>query len=206
MRYSKRMQHKILVTLLGVFIGTMLFSQNLNTSPYTRFGLGELTKPITTHYLGMGGLSISFSDHQQINISNPATYSSLKKNNPVFDLGISGKMSNYRSETNGEINTSQGNNFLLNNMIIGLPVSKRCGITLGLLPFSTVGYDISSSTLLTADTVTYNYNGDGSINRILLGAGYNLINKGDTTRFSVGINSSYIFGTLNRNNSVIFQE
>jgi len=200
------MQFKSITTLLGVSVGLSFFSQNLNTSPYTRFGLGEITKPMTSHYFGMGGLSVSFSDHQQVNISNPATYSNLKKNNPVFDLGITGKMSNYRAESNGEINSTNGNSFLLNNMILGLPVSKRCGVTLGLLPYSTVGYDISSNTMLSDDTVTYNYKGDGSVNRILLGTGYDLINKGDTTRFSAGVNASYIFGTLNRNNSVIFQE
>jgi len=200
------MQFKTIATLLGVFVGLSFFSQNLNTSPYTRFGLGEITKPMTTHYLGMGGLSVSFADYHQVNISNPATYSALKRNNPVFDLGISGKMSNYRSESNGEMNTSQGNSFLLNNMIIGLPISKRCGIALGILPYSTVGYDISSNTLLSNDTVTYNYKGDGSVNRILIGTGYDLINKGDTTRFSLGFNASYVFGTLNRNNSVLFQE
>ena len=83
MRYLKKMKFKIISTLLGVFIGIFLYSQNLNTSPYTRFGLGEITKPITTHYIGMGGLSVSYSDFQQVNISNPATYSTLKRNNPV---------------------------------------------------------------------------------------------------------------------------
>ncbi len=206
MRYLKRMQRKIIATLLGLFVGLILISQNLNTSPYTRFGLGELTKPLTAHYLGMGGLSVSFADFNQINISNPATYSSFRKNNPIYDLGITGKMSNYKSDANGELNTSSGTNFLLNNMLLGLPISKRCGLTFGILPFSTIGYDISSSTLLSSDTVTYNYNGDGSINRILLGAGYNLISKGDTTKFSVGINGSYLFGSVNRHNSVVFHE
>ena len=91
-------------------------------------------------------------------------------------------------------------------MLIGLPITKRCGVTFGILPYSTVGYDISSNTLLSNDTVTYNYRGDGSINRILLGTGIDMINNGDTTRFSMGVNASYVFGTLNRNNSVIFQE
>ena len=200
------MQIKFLTTLSAFFMCLSLFGQNLNTSPYTRFGLGEVNKPLTTHYLGMGGLSVSYADFQQVNISNPATYSTFKKNNPVYDLGITGKFSNYRAETNGEINTSQGNNFSLNNMLIGLPITKRCGVTFGILPYSTVGYDISSNTLLSNDTVTYNYRGDGSINRILLGTGIDVINNGDTTRFSMGVNASYVFGTLNRNNSVIFQE
>ena len=65
-----KMWHKIITTLLFVFTGLVLFCQNLNTSPYTRFGLGEINKPITTHYQGMGGLSVSYSDFQMVNISN----------------------------------------------------------------------------------------------------------------------------------------
>ena len=68
------MQIKFLTTLSAFFVGLSLFGQNLNTSPYTRFGLGEVNKPLTTHYLGMGGLSVSYADFQQVNISNPATY------------------------------------------------------------------------------------------------------------------------------------
>ena len=99
------MQLKGLTLLTGVIFGLTLFGQNLNTSPYTRFGLGEINKPLTTHYIGMGGLSVSYADFQQVNISNPATYSTFKKNNPVYDLGISGKFSSLMSEFLGFLKT-----------------------------------------------------------------------------------------------------
>ena len=50
-----------------MFWGT-LASQDLNTSPFTRFGLGELSNQFTAHYQGMGGLSVSLADKNQINI------------------------------------------------------------------------------------------------------------------------------------------
>ena len=183
-----------------------LASQDLNTSPFTRFGLGELSNQFTAHYQGMGGLSVSLADKNQINISNPATYGSFVKNNPIFNVGVSGKFSSYESEYNGEKNQSSGSNIGLNNMLLGLPLTKDLSISLGIFRYSSIGYDISNTTLLGSDTVTFNYNGDGSINKILLGTGYNIINKGDTTRFSIGLNTSYMFGVINRNNSVIFNE
>ncbi len=199
--------YRKLGTLLSVLtLGLVLFGQDLNTSPYTRFGLGELTPLSTAHYSSMGGIGVSFSDFSFINVSNPATYSAFKKNNPLFDLGISAKISSYRSEVDGNVNSSSGANSSLNNMLIGLPISKKTGITLGIMPFSTIGYNITSTELLGTDTLNYNYAGDGSINRILLGIGHDFVNRGDTTRFSLGINSSYLFGTIDRNNSVIFQE
>ena len=53
-------------------------------------------------------------------------------------------------------------------------------------------------------SVNYVYKGDGSINRLMIGNGINIINKGDTTRLSIGINSSYLFGNLERTSSVIY--
>ena len=121
------MQIKFLTTL-SAFLWVCHYLGKTSIPPYTRFGLGEVNKPLTTHYLGMGGLSVSYADFNRL-IFQIQEYSTFKKNNPAYDLGITGKFSNYRAETNGEINTSQ-NNFSLNNMLIGLPITKRCGVTL----------------------------------------------------------------------------
>ena len=200
------MYRKVGLLLFVLMLGFVYKGQDLNTSPYTRFGIGELTPLSTTHYASMGGIGVSFSDFSYINVSNPATYSALKKNNPLFDLGISAKFSSYKAKFDGVMNSSSGSNTALNNMLIGLPISKTTGITLGIMPFSTTGFNITSTELLGADTVNYNYTGDGSVNRILLGIGHDFVNRGDTTRFSLGLNTSYLFGTIDRNNSVIFQE
>jgi hypothetical protein len=200
------MLNKIALILSLLFVSIFSNAQNLNTSPFTRFGLGELSNNFSSHYLAMGGLSVSLSDYNQINTSNPATYTSLLKNNPIYNVGLAGKYSVYNSNFNNEANNSSGTNIGLDNLLIGLPITKDISVVLGLSTFSTIGYDISNIELLSGDTITYNYNGDGSINKIILGTGYNIINKGDTTKFSVGINSSYLFGNINRNSSVIFQE
>ena len=78
-------------------------------------------------------------------------------------------------------------------MLIGLPITKRCGVTFGfylILLLVTIFLPI----LCFLISVTYNYRGDGSINRILLGTGIDVINNGDTTRFSMGVNASYVLG------------
>lgn len=201
------MFRKIVVVIGLFFIGFYAKSQNLNTSPYTRFGIGEVTPLSSAHYAGMGNIGVSFSDFSYINVANPASYSSFKRNNTLFDLGVSGKGSLYKSNLDGEQKSSSGSNFALNNMLIGLPISKKTGLVLGIMPFSTIGFDITSTDtdLIAGDTVSYNYTGDGSVNRIILGVGHDFINKGDTTRFSLGLNSSYLFGTIDRNNSVVFQ-
>ena len=201
------MFRKIVFVLVLTFVLGFVKAQNLNTSPYTRFGIGEINSISTAHYRAMGNIGVSFADFTYINVSNPASYSSFKKNNTLFDLGVTTKVSSYKAVIDDVENSSSGTNAALNNMLIGLPISKKTGLVLGIMPFSTIGFDITSTDtdLIVGDTVSYNYSGDGSVNRILLGIGHDFLNKGDTTRFSLGLNSSYLFGTIDRNNSVIFQ-
>ena len=77
-------------------------------------------------------------------------------------------------------------------------------MVLGILPFSSTGYQVSNTTLLDSNSVTNSFNGDGSVNQIFFGNGVNLINSGDTTKLSIGINASYLFGNINHLSSVIY--
>lgn len=175
-------------------------SQQLNNSPYTRYGLGEITGKNTTAPFSMGGLSTPLSDARYLNVANPASYSSLLKNNPIIDISLAGKFSNLKTESEN----ANFSNFGLRNFILGIPISKQWGLAIGLMPYSTSGYSITDYSLLDGDTVRNLYEGDGSLNRVFFGNGVDLINRGDTLKFSVGVNASYIFGTLDRQRNVIF--
>ena len=189
------MFRKIVFVLVLTFVLGFVKAQNLNTSPYTRFGIGEINSMSTAHYRAMGNIGVSFADFTYINVANPASYSSFKKNNTLFDLGVTTKVSSYKAVIDDVENSSSGTNAALNNMLIGLPISKKTGLVLGIMPFSTIGFDITSTDtdLIVGDTVSYNYSGDGSVNRILLGIGHDFLNKGDTTRFSLGLNSCLLY-------------
>ena len=63
-----------------------VFGQQVNTSPFSRYGVGEINNVISASYLGFSNSSIAFSDPQFINISNPASYSRMRKYNPLFCL------------------------------------------------------------------------------------------------------------------------
>ena len=179
-------------------------AQDLNTSPFSRYGLGELNNVQSTHFLGMSNASNSFSDPQNINIANPASYAGFFKYNPIFDVSVAGKSSLYRSNYSNQENSSSASNLGLNNMLIGLPIQKNWGLVLGIIPYSSMGYNAESNQTLDSNAINYKYSGDGSINRLLLGNGFNLINKGDSIRIALGANVSYLFGTLNQLNSIEF--
>jgi hypothetical protein len=63
---------------------------------------------------------------------------------------------------------------------------------------------VSSNSLLDSSLVVNSFSGDGSVNKILFGNGFNIVNRGDTTKFSFGINASYLFGNINHLSSVVY--
>ena len=178
--------------------------QVLNTSPFSRYGIGEMNNIQSSHYFGWGNITSAMSEPQYININNPASYAVFLKHNPIYNVSLSGKSALYESNYDENKTTSSGTHFGLNNLLLGLPISKNWGLVLGITPISSLGYHVSSTVTLDTSFVSYVFKGDGSINRLMIGNGINIINKGDTTRLSIGINSSYLFGNLERTSSVIY--
>ena len=74
----------------------------------------------------------------------------------------------------------------------------------GITPLSSQGYEVSSTVAFDTSTVSYIFKGDGSVNKLLIGNGFNILNKGDTTRISLGLNCSYLFGNLDRTSTVVY--
>ena len=54
------------------------FAQLSTSSPYSIFGLGELTPGGFTQHRGVGGASVSLRDQNNFSFSNPASYSKIR--------------------------------------------------------------------------------------------------------------------------------
>lgn len=199
--YTTILTSKLLIIagMLSTFSG---YAQDQNSSPYTRFGLGEQIPMISTPYIGLGGASVAISDFKYINFSNPATYANTKQYSPVFDAGVMGKTSFLKSDQGSYTQTTVA----LRDFALLLPISRRTGFVFGLMPYSTAGYDISEYDANNGDTITYNYSGMGSVNRLFFGLGQQLINRGDSVKLSLGANASFLFGTIQRDRIVDFQD
>lgn len=187
------------LTLLAGLTG---HGQDQNSSPYTRFGIGEQVSFMSTPFIGMGGASVSLADSRHINFSNPATYGTMRRYNPVFDAGIMGKSSFMKTDSTSQNQTTVS----LRDFALMMPVSQKTGVVFGLMPYSTTGYDVNTYDPNEGDTITYNYGGMGSVNRLFIGLGQQLINKGDTARLSIGVNSSFLFGTIQRDRRILFND
>lgn len=168
------------------------FAQSGTNSPYSQYGLGQLSEQTSGFNRGMNGLGLGFREHNQVNYINPASYSSMDSLTFIFDAGMSGQITNF-SENGTKVNA---NNADFEYAVAGFRVFKHVGVSFGLIPFTNIGYNYSVTDYLDGDrstTYTNTYSGSGGIHQVYFGAGWEFL-KG----LSIGANVSYIWGDLNR--------
>jgi len=183
-----------------LFLPGFLFAQfnNNTTSPFSRFGLGDLQPYTFGRTTGMGGASIGSRSSQQINIANPASYTSVDSLSFLFEMGISGKFSSYKND----LGNFSANDINFRYFAISFPVTRRIATSIGLTPWSDVGYDIRvNDSIPGSGNVNYLYYGDGSLSRAYFGLAVRPFRY-----VSVGANLFYFFGTLNRRSVVSFPD
>jgi len=160
-------------------------AQNGTASPYSYFGIGDLRSNGTVENQAMGGLSI-YGDSIHLNLRNPAAYSKLALT--TYTAGISHREFRLKSFTAQE-NPSITN---LDYLAIGFPIAKKIGVGFGLMPFSSVGYDVlSERTNSDGEALTNRFTGEGGINRVYLSLGAEVFKD-----FSLGATINLNFGTL----------
>ena len=175
------------ILILGV-----LKSQVNTFSPYSYFGVGELSNSFNPAAVSMGGLNSVFNKNNSVNFINPSTYSLL--NQTAFEVGNKTTFSKISNQ-----NVDQNNfNISLSHLSLGFPISKKIGFALALLPYSSVGYNVSSLNQNSElGAVLHNYNGEGGLNKFVVGSGWSI-----TDNISIGLNWNWLFGTISKNTSV----
>jgi len=182
--------NKNVIIVIGVLVlGLKGFSQQNTSSPYSYFGLGQVLFNGTQDIKAMGGLSIK-ADSIALNLSNPASYSELKLTN--FSVGGTSVFNKMKTETASD----KAKRTYLDYLAIGIPMGKF-GASFGLMPYSSTGYRLVSNDTWTdpqdgqSFTVSQNFNGEGSINRVFGGFAYKF-----TKNLSFGVNLEYNFGNI----------
>lgn len=200
--FTLTQSHKILFTFLFAISFLKLSAQETGISPYSRIGLGDINNGHSPAYNTMGGASVALSDFNLLNISNPASYSSMLRHMPIFEIDGNSQFLTLNSNSGeGKLTATT-----FTKLALGIPVNNRMGISLGVLPYTTTGYDISSTNdEPNIGDVTYSFNGKGGLNRTYLGAGYKIINK-DSVSLSLGFNFSFLFGNIEKTRRVEFPD
>lgn len=155
------------------------FAQAGTASPYSFYGIGDVKFKGTVENKAMGGLGI-LPDSIHINLQNPASLSSLK----LTTFSVAGTYNTLSLKT--ESASEKARRTTLDYLVMAFPVGK-IGLSLGLMPLSSVGYKIEKVTSTEAVRKT----GTGGVNKVFVGAGYQI-----TPKLSVGADLAYNFGNI----------
>jgi hypothetical protein len=198
------------------FVSIEAGAQSFSSSPYSRFGVGDLAGSLFQPGIAMGGTSIALRNNHAVNSSNPASYTSFDTLSFVFDIATTGKYVDYITSSQSENNKNVGVSYLT----FGFPVTKWWGSSIGLIPYSNVGYKVTDNINIDTLYLENTYKGSGGISQFYIGNGFRLFTKNDTLRkvstddkkltffnsksLSFGFNTSYYFGSLERKSSSVF--
>jgi len=183
---------KTIKNIFFLFLFTLSLSataQITSSSPYSKFGLGDLSGSFLPQNRAMGGLSMGIRKpgvYDNINLANPASYSTLQLT--TFDIGAS---LDIRKLSKAGISGTRQLNSTLSHITFGVPVNKFSAVSFGLVPYSDLGYQFMNSGLVDTTNVNYIYGGEGGMSKAYLGYGFR-INK----NLSLGFNFAYLFGSL----------
>lgn len=188
-----------IIMLALVAIAHPALAQKGTNSPFSRSAYGELCDNVPNTYRAMGGVGIGMRTNKVICPAQPASYTGVDSLTFMFDLAASASWTNF-GDANGVRNKANGN---LEYIALQFPLYKRyVAMSVGLLPYSFVGYDITQIDSLGSDYhFTKSYTGEGGINQIYVGLSANICDW-----FAVGANLYYMFGDAMNTRTLTFSE
>ena len=177
-------------SLLLAFFATTLVIIGQNTgsnSPQGRFGVGVLSLPTLGSSEQMGGISYGLQRNQGVNPGNPASYATSDTLTFIFDFGVSA----HSVRMSDGINQRNMMNSNLDFITIQFPLWRGTGGSIGLLPFSKVGYNFGGLRQEANIQFVESYRGTGGLSTLYAGFAWEPLNN-----LSVGVNIAYLFGNF----------
>ena len=183
----------ILLTLSPLF----LLSQKNSHHPYSRYGIGEIEQEGFTHHNALGGISAGLHLKNKINYQNPASYTSQDTNSFVFDVGLKTRQNRFSSENN----SIERSETAFSHMAIGFPITSKWKSSIGIVPYSSSGYNIETSVESNKTTKFYRYEGQGGTRKFYIGNAYQIHKN-----LSLGLNYTYLFGTIQNDSDIGWED
>ena len=181
------------------FCFSPVYSQLRTASPYSRFGIGDLSENNNAWNLSMGDASIAFRSPIHINYANPASYTAFDSSSFIFEGGFNLDIIKLTSN----LQTANRNFASVGYFLFGVPVTKWWRTSIGLVPYSKIGYNIASFRKVdsTNTNITTIYSGSGGINRFYWGNAFKILKN-----LSIGFNASYLFGSMDRVTTILYPD
>lgn len=209
------------------------FAQTSTSSPYSRYGIGDITGKGFGQGFALGGTNIAMQNDTTpmffINTGNPASYANVRLT--TAELGANYNRVVLQSSTEKKTVHSAA----LSHVSLAFPFKRWWGGSIGLIPYSSVGYNVSDhQDIANVGGVDYLYSGSGGIDQLLFGNGIKplyglprmfmsskkyqrlklekkdaeinkiLKRKKSLQGLSIGVNASYLFGNFENTRKSIF--
>ena len=187
-------KHTLCALLLTMVTG-MAIAQNNTNSPYTRYGYGDLSDQSFGNSKAMGGIAFGLRDGAQINPLNPASYTAIDSLTFIFEGGVS--LQNMNISGSGVKLNAKNSSF--DYLAMQFRLHPRIAMSIGLLPFSNVGYSVSDSKVDNGVSQTRSFTGDGGLHQLYGGIGVKVLKN-----LSLGVNASYFWGDITRTRTIIY--
>jgi hypothetical protein len=191
-------RNRTLIILALLFSAVVASAQIRIASPYSRYGLGDLSKNNNAWNFAMGETGYALRSPYHVNFLNPASYTAFDSVSFVFEGGFISDFVTLSSNVQKETR----NYASLGYISFGMPATRWWRTSISLLPYSNVGYSIAEvQTYTGVGNVIRLYTGEGGINRLTWGNGFKIFRD-----LSIGVNISYLFGNMTRRASVLFPD
>lgn len=183
------MKRKYCAIIIVLLVFLKINAQNNTNSPYTMYGIGYIEPGGFGKSKALGGAGIALPSGLSLNNMNPASYHGIDSLHFLLEAGVNSIYSKFKSNTGTQENLNANFSYLA----IGFRINKWWGSSLGITPYSNVGYSINSRQQIEGTTEYSNISikGSGGLNQFYWGNSFSL-NK----NIALGINASYIFGTI----------
>ncbi len=189
------------IVLVFFIIGFLFIegqSQIAVNSPYSRYGVGDLATRQNAYNYSMGGISYAISHPRFINPSNPASNHAFDSLSFVFTGGIASQLGRLRTDET----TSDSEYITLGYLLFGFPITHWLKSSIGITPYSNVGYNIIDEQVLEDIGATdFHYLGSGGLNEFFLNLSFQVHKD-----LALGLKTSYMFGKAQLGRLVSFPD
>lgn len=180
---------KILFLVAIIFMAKIsIFAQADISSPYSRFGLGTISKnKVNSALQGMAGISNALDGKYLLNNANPASYAEMDSLTFLLDAGFYMRYETYRTSSESE----KGSDASFDYFDLGFGITKWWKTGIGAEPMS--NRDYSSTAVFNNFHYPYkiDYQGSGGLNKLYWANGFKVYKN-----LSLGVKMNYIFGNI----------
>jgi hypothetical protein len=188
------MKFRILLIVLLALLKT-LAAQTISYSPYSYYGVGILKERTSALNRGLSETGIGLRDNNNLNNLNPASYTSIQSATQITEMGMFYESSQLATSKLSQV-AMNGNMTAIN---MWFRFSKKWAGTVGLSPLSFVKYNIFvQREFIENEATMVNYSGNSGLTQIYFGNAFQV-----TKNLSLGVNASYLFGSLLKEETIV---